>query len=61
MGIAMIGIIGAWLIAIIVAGGRAVSAHICNPLPTMENGDKRFCDVKQFKTRSISCCNRPQL
>lgn len=46
-------IIGVWLITVVVAGGKAVAAHICNPLPTMENGDKRFCDVTQIKTRTL--------
>lgn len=42
---------------IIFFGGRAVVIHFNNPLPTLENGDKRFTEVKQIKTRKIGVCN----
>lgn len=41
------------IIVVFVICGRAVIMDVRNPKPLMENGDKRFDDVKKVKTRSI--------
>lgn len=41
------------VVLLFVIGGMEIVKSVRNPKPLMENGDKRFSDIKKEKTRSI--------
>lgn len=41
------------VISLFFIGGMEIVKSVRNPKPLMENGDKRFANIKKEKTRSI--------